>query len=445
MAAGRALGAMEHGIWRADLGAPLNFTTVARVSGPLTEEALVAALEAVRARHPCLRTRIAVGAGVPSFRTEGVPPLRLRVIRGAEASWRQELEREMNEPIPWETGPLARFVLVERDRDRHLLATLHHSIGDGMSGAYLVRDLVACAAQAVAGGVPALPVLPDAGPLDARLPASVRGLAALGFRVRYVLAEAWKDVRHGRARRVRRDRDVFAYARRARVIPHLLDEATARLLVERARREETTVHGALSAALILGTLADAGVKRARVVFGSPVNVRDQLVPPVGEDVGLFVSMLGFSAPVRTDVPFWDLARAVRRQLEADLRRNAPLAMLAFMPIALRLLGAYRLPPRRLVERWERNIRTTTGLTNLGRLTIETRHGPLSIEECHFAAAPSALGDFLATATSLHGRIQWNFVWTDPLLDEAHATALVNDIVHRLHAALDATDAASRAA
>jgi hypothetical protein len=38
---------------------------------------------------------------------------------------------------------------------RWLLVTLHHCIGDGMSGAFLVRDLVQACAQLTAGGASA--------------------------------------------------------------------------------------------------------------------------------------------------------------------------------------------------------------------------------------------------------------------------------------------------
>jgi hypothetical protein len=59
-----------------------------------------------------------------------------------------------------------------------------------------------------------------------------------------------------------------------------------------------------------------------------------------------------------------------------------------------------------------------------------------LEALHFAVSPSAFGEFLATATGLHGRIHWNFMWPDPSLDTAHAQALIQDCVARLHRAVD---------
>jgi hypothetical protein len=46
-----------------------------------------------------------------------------------------------------------------------------------------------------------------------------------------------------------------------------------------------------------------------------------------------------------------------------------------------------------------------------------------------------LGEFLATATSLHGRIFWNFIWPDPVFTPEHASTLVGSIVERLKQAI----------
>ncbi|HLL53458.1 MAG TPA: condensation domain-containing protein, partial [Myxococcaceae bacterium] len=163
----RPLSAMEHGIWKTDLGAPLNFTTVMRLQGPVSEAALRAALPVLRARHTHLRTRIVAEGSGAVFRTDDVPPLPLRVVPGREGRWLEELEREINHPFP-EPGPLGRFTLLEGEPGTTwLLATLHHSVADGMSGVFLLRDLVRCLAQLAAGEAPRLPPLEAPGPVDA--------------------------------------------------------------------------------------------------------------------------------------------------------------------------------------------------------------------------------------------------------------------------------------
>ena len=406
---GRPLSGMERGLWKTDLAAPLNFTTVARVSGPLSDDALRAALPALRARHPHLRERIEAG----EFVDDGVPPLSLRV---SSRGWLEELEDELNGRIEL---PLARFV---RAGDR-LLITLHHAIGDGMSGVYLMRDWL----QAATGA--RLEPLTDPGGVDA----CVHGAPGLPNHLRFILREAWLTARDGLPLKLRREQQRFCYQRRTRVRHVVLEAAQVEALAARARREKTTVHGALSAAMLLGLLHDTGKAKAGVMFGSPVNVRASL--GVGEQVGFFVSMLGFRDAVRADMPLWELARTVRRSLEADLATKLELSLINLMPTLWNVLGADDLEPRTLGELWERFIPTTSGLTNLGRLNVQTQFGALKLEECHFAASPSALGDFLATATSLHGKLFWNFLWPEPVISDAHAEALVADIVERVRSSV----------
>lgn len=427
----RPLSAMEYGLWKTDLCSPLNFTTTARILGPLTAEVLRAALPALRARHVQLRTRIVVdGTGRPEFRADAVPPLELREVDGTD--WVQALEHELNAPFS-HAGSLARFVWL--GESGHLHVTLHHAAGDGMSGVFLIRDLIEACAQVIAGETPILKALSAVDSIDAALPRASRGVNALGHHARFLLRELWVGLRSGRPIKLRHDQDLFAHASRARVTVRELDAELSERLATRARAEKTTVHGALSAAILLGVLADAKIDKGGVTFGTPVNVRSQLEPPIGEHMGVFISMVTYRAVVDARRPFWELARGVRRSIEQTIQRGDHLAMLDLLPRVLRLIGGHRLSPRALGERLEKLSVSTAGLTNLGRLKIQTRHGPLTIADCHFSAAPSALGDLLSTATSLEGRIFWNFIWPEPVLSEPHATALVDDIVARLKSAV----------
>lgn len=430
----RALSGMERGIYEVDLGAPLNFTTAMRISGPLTAEVVQAALPAVRARHASLRWRIVRDADhVPCFVEGDAPPLTVRAVQAQ--THLPELEREINTPIDAEKGPLAQFVLVDCGAaGTWLLATLHHAIGDGMSGAFMCRDLLQACAQVVEGRTPSLEPLVSMGAMDETVPSSARGLSGLPHHLRFLFGELWMMLRHGTPLRVRRDRSepVPAYERKARLIPRVIEPAEGDRLGTRARAENTTVHGALAAAMILEIIADAGAATGSIAFGSPSNVRAKLEPPVGEQVGFYASMLAFRAAVPRDMPFWELARQVRRQTERSLARGDQLSVLRLMAATGgAVMGIGRVEPKTLIDRWEKRIPATSGLTNIGRLAIETTHGPFSVESSYFAVSPSGLGDFLATATSVNRRIDWVFTWPDPVMTEAHATALVDGIVARL--------------
>ncbi len=420
----RALSPLERALWKTDLAAPLNFTTIAKVEGPLSDAALRAGLQQLQARHPHLRERIEDGHFVED---EG---LRLE-LRTSEASWEHEVERELNAHI---TQSLARFVKAsplprrgegqgEGSRTTHLLITLHHSIGDGMSGVLLMRDWLRAASGAQ------LDALEDPGAVDHLLP-KTPGIAA---QARLLGDDAWRMVKSGRVLRLRRDVHRYAYERRVRVTPVVLERELVSALTGRARAERTTVHGALSAAMLLGLLHDAGRAKAGAMFGSPVNLRATV--GAGEALGFYVSMLSFRGALRASASLWEVAREVRRSIDGHLARKADVSMLKLLPFMWDLIDGDEIAPRALVEGWEKVLPTTSGLTNLGRLAVETQYGAVRLEELHFAANPSALGEFLATATSLHGRLFWNFIWPSPVLTDEHAGALIDDVVSRLRAAV----------
>jgi hypothetical protein len=182
---------------------------------------------------------------------------------------------------------------------------------------------------------------------------------------------------------------------------------------------------------------DAGPRPRRFVFGSPVNVRAELAPPVDDGLGFFVSMVAFDDVVAPDAPFWDVARAIKRDLEQRRARGEAATVIAALPGLLDVVGGgARAAPRDVALRFERRIPTTAGLTNLGRVDVATRHGPFTIERAGFVANPSALGDFVVTAATIEGGLSWNFVWPEPRLHRAHAEAVVDDVVARAIRAAD---------
>lgn len=435
----RALGAVERALWLLDRAAPINFTTVASVHGPLRASALRAALDALRARHPYLQTAIVSEVGGPWFRAIE-EPLALRVVEaaGRDDAWIREAERELVEPIQAERGPLARCIWVREAPERHtLLLTLHHVIGDGMSGVYLMRDLISAAGTGTTEGPRSLPV---SGPIESRFPARVRGFGGSWRRAGRVLSEGWIALRREGPATVRYDRQVPPHALRARAIHARFDAAFMERLGARARSEGTTIHGALAAAMILGVLKDGARTRARVAFGSPVNLRRDLEPEVGEELGCFVSLVRYDAQVDASVESsartWELARSLRADLEAARTKGAALMNLSILPFTVNLFGGEKVSPQALIAKWQETVPMTGVLTNLGRLPIATVFGALTIASMHFLTAPCALGDFVSTATTLHGELIWNFVCPLPSLSEEHARAVTADIVARLRRAVD---------
>ena len=235
---------------------------------------------------------------------------------------------------------------------------------------------------------------------------------------------------------IRADREAAPHERHIRVVAREFDGSFTRQVVQRARQESTTVHGALSAAMCLETARDiAGDEHVSIKHRSPVNMRKHLVPPVGEELGMFASMVFFRDKVSSRDDFWSLSREISAQLTAGVDAGVPEMVVKMLPELYWLVGGDRLSDEDLAERWRKVTPTTTGLTNIGRLNMETHAGELEIESLHFAVAPSALADFSCTAASIAGRLNWNFMCPEPVFSYPRAMQLADRIVERLQRAV----------
>jgi acyl carrier protein len=134
----------QHGMWITEVmhgtGTAYHMPFAMWFDGPLDRAAMLAACEAVVARHPVLSRAFSEVDGVLRLVPGVVPPITF--VREPEPE--RLVEREVARPFSPASGPLARFTLVEVSPSRHLLLFVgHHLVFDGMSKDLLVRDLAA--------------------------------------------------------------------------------------------------------------------------------------------------------------------------------------------------------------------------------------------------------------------------------------------------------------
>ncbi len=153
-------------LWLADqLGAGTgvyNMPHAVRLRGPLDEEALRGALDAVVARHEPLRTVFEGAEGGPVQRVlpPAPVPLAVEALDGTPEEREAEAERRMREdaarPFDLRRGPLLRAALLRLDAREHvLLLTMHHAASDGWSMGVFFREMTAAYDALTAGREPA--------------------------------------------------------------------------------------------------------------------------------------------------------------------------------------------------------------------------------------------------------------------------------------------------
>jgi NRPS condensation-like uncharacterized protein len=295
----RALGAREHMFWLMDQKHPVHLTVTAEVKGITKAQSWRDALDAVQKRHPILSTLIKRNEeGQPALYQVDAAPIPLRVVDGSvQEHWELELDREMALRFTPEQAPLIRTVLIHKPQSAVLIVIAHHSIADGMALVFLIRDLL----QVLSGErIEAFSFSSSGEELLNKLPK----------REEIVQAEASQAGAPAAEPALYREGDGLAPRASARK----LDENLTAALREQARREGTTVQGAVCAALVLaGRKTSSTWRKQSVRVMSPVNARAHL--RAGEACGLYLgagAMIPFQPGDSSD--FWELARFAKQKI-----------------------------------------------------------------------------------------------------------------------------------
>jgi len=291
-------------------------TMVARIKGNVSEEMLKNAVAKVQQRHVLLRVRIKEDhEHALWFTSEGVQEIPIEIVpRKSENDWIKIHAEASKIPYEFETHPAIRFILVQSPDVSELIILCHHMICDGMSLAYLARDLM------VHLGDPAreVKVLPAPEPITLdNLPSDVSLSGLVKFfinRIRQKWAEEivffdqedykaltktyWDNYHH----------ELFSIE---------LSEAETSALVARCRKESITVNSALTAAFSGAQSLVEGEKPYHAKTVIAASLRDRLPNPPGEAMGYYALGVEVKLKYNHEKSFWDNARKYHRKIKPN--------------------------------------------------------------------------------------------------------------------------------
>jgi hypothetical protein len=276
---------------------------VAELADDLDSSALEAGLLAVQRRHPLLNVYVEdhPQTRLGFYRPASVPPIPVTVVNAATGhTWRDVVAAELTSPFDTSRAPMIRVVLLRAgpNTPAAIVLTADHVIVDGLSAAYILRDLF----SALDGhDLAALPVPPSQQELIGALrdgqPA--RALAVNGqpppAQPAWLATPSTKRPFDG-------------------ALPHLsaisFDEDLTRRLITRARAERSTVQSGLVSAMSTVIIESGRNEFVRMV--TPLDIRSP--NGVYDDVCLYITAIrtAFTREQITDL--WDMARVVSDQL-----------------------------------------------------------------------------------------------------------------------------------
>ncbi len=305
-------GLLFHALY--DAQAPDVYTVQVAVSldGPLDEEGLKRAAQALLLRHAGLRAAFphrALGRPVQVIVPGGVPPWRSIDLSELVVAAREErlgsiLAQDRAARFDVSVAPLLRFTLIKISADTHqLLVTHHHLLMDGWSMPVLVHELLALYARK--GDAGALPRVTPYRDYLAWIAAQDRGAAVA----------AWQEALAGldEATRLAPPDTGRAPVVPEQIVCELSDGLTA-ALTQRARRQGVTLNTIVQAAwaILLGRLTG----RDDVAFGITVAGRPPEIAGIERMVGLFINTL----PLRVKLPPEQSLSALLKEVQESQSR-----------------------------------------------------------------------------------------------------------------------------
>jgi len=318
---------------------------------------------------------------------------------------------------------MIRATLIDRDGEHDLVLTLPHCVADGTTALSLARECLELAAKIERGEpLPSPSRLPPS-PEDV-MPARNLGSTGEQRRVDQQRRDA-DEIARLRPSRFEPSATVPLASRRTQVLHRELAGAELAAVVEACRRERTTVHGLLAAAM-----ARAAGDSGHVAIGSPVDFRAELDPPVaGDEAGTYVATI--PTFVDCDVPLWDAARAASADLARRKDRGEHFDLVGFVAgSGLKSMADAEPIMRYMEESGPINL----CLSNLGRFPVPDVIGRWEVSGSQFVAGLSVNGYVVATVNTSHGRLFWNCAYIADAVPEARAAALADRCLDAVRAA-----------
>jgi len=276
------------------------------------------ALEEVRRRHVNLCVRVTDDEnGAPYFTTDGAGEIAVQVVPWeSEDQWIGLLNETSENPFAFDERPPIRFFLLRAPTHSDLLIVSHHIICDGLSLAYLARDLVAHLGDSnLEAEVPPNPVLVglDTIPEDARLNPIARAILRR-------MNRKWQSERVVFGQQDYLDLTAAYWDNFCHVtLPIEFSEEQTDALVARCRAESVTVNTALTAAFVSAQIERNGGKLPHPRTGIATSLRDRLRAPVGEAMGFYASSVTLKAKWRRGSSFSANARRLQRRIQPLVR------------------------------------------------------------------------------------------------------------------------------
>jgi hypothetical protein len=401
-------------------------------------------------KHPFLAVRVPKCADKAAcFVSAGVsnPPVRVTQLDTDDSDyWTDWIVEEQKTLLPLADGPLIRFGLFQSPETTVLTITGHHSICDGLSMVYLMRDILRCLAEPDDKPEPVLhpPVIgKDSMPRSTDLPFFhrflIKAMNKMWNRTGKTFDEKDYMELHG---------TFWRDAGNNRTIYWELTKEQTSVLVRRCREEQVTVNSALVTAFLRAQREVQGTSHRYLrTVSLPVNIRNRVTPQVGEAVGSYFSSVKLPLEYKTGHSFWQNSRTIHAKIVRRLKDKHVFALLRQLDslhpslVDSMYFSKYGLLKDRIARfflQMTGDHRMSTGLdvSNLGRHDFPVDYGPVRLEAVYGPTSSSDMQEKYLGIITIAGRMFFTFTFWEAILDVALAEEIRKVATGRLGESVD---------
>lgn len=301
-------------------GPNAHISLVLRLKGQVSEGALEKAVEKMLITYPQFRVRIEWDeSGVHDSTTEGAAKIPVKAYpRESDTHWMNVLNLEHAIPLRPSKGPLTRFILVKGRDTSELIVFCHHSISDGRSLEFALREVLLHLNDPERTPPEFLDVPPqtlDIFPKGSEWGRVKRGLVGRinkNWQKEKVLFDeedlvniweaSWKNTSYGI--------EVIEF-----------DETETARLVEVSRENGVTLNSTLLIALLKARIDAVGPYDSKAKVATAVDARKRLRIDCSNAVGFYAGGSFMEFKYRENASLWDNVRVYHKAVSKDLENN----------------------------------------------------------------------------------------------------------------------------
>ncbi|MHA2026614.1 MAG: condensation domain-containing protein [Candidatus Thorarchaeota archaeon] len=299
-----------------------NISLGLRFRGSVSEEAIENAVQKMLVTYPLLGARLEWDDnGVQWSTTEGAAEVPVKLYtRESDDSWIRVLNEEHETPFSPSKGPLTRFILVKGTEVSELIVFCHHSISDGRSLQFALREVLLHLGD------------PNREPSKfADAPSQTLDILPNGVsigRLRSTMIGRYNKKWDEEEKTLFDEEDLHnireSFWKNSGYCMEIIefDEDTTQKLIEVSRSNKVTLNSTLNMSFAKARIETIGAYSGKAMIGSAIDTRKRLRVDCSDAVGYYAGTSLLQFKYKEGSSFWDNVRRYHKDISKQLNSNS---------------------------------------------------------------------------------------------------------------------------